>query len=130
MPPKTTIKVSFTFHTKMPTLNEYVLMERGNRHAAAKSKKTVEAGLVAEMLQQRPRGIRWPLSDVSLSYVWIRKDKRTDKSNIMFCQKFVEDALQGAGILKNDGWNNIQDIFHQFFIDHQGPRLELIITGE
>jgi len=46
-----------------------------------------------------------------------------DKSNIMFGQKMVEDSLILAGILPNDGWKEIDQIFHSFSIDKAYPHI-------
>ena len=114
------------FHTIIPTANEYIAAERTHRQRAAAIKRNVELALVAECRKQRAQAVAdYP---VCLRYKWLRRDRRTDKSNIIFGQKFVEDALQTAGVLRNDGWAEIDAIEHSFGIDQKNPRLELTIT--
>ena len=118
--------MTLIFFTLIPTANQYIAAERTHRQRAAAIKRNTETALVAECRKQRAR----PVADypVHLNYLWLRRDKRTDKSNVIFGQKFVEDALQTAGVLRNDGWKEIDSIVHEFAIDQKNPRLELTIT--
>lgn len=118
--------MTLIFHTLIPTANQYMNYERTHRQRAATVKRNTETALVAECRKQRAQ----PVADypVHLNYLWFRRDKRTDKSNIIFGQKFVEDALQTAGVLRNDGWKEIDSIVHEFAIDQRSPRLVLTIT--
>jgi Holliday junction resolvase RusA-like endonuclease len=59
------------------------------------------------------------------TFTWYCPDKRKDKDNIMSAQKFVFDALQQIGYIKNDGWKQIGDISHRFMVDKNNPRLEV-----
>jgi len=118
--------MTLIFHTLIPTANQYMNYERTHRQRAATVKRNTETALVTECRQQKAQ----PVADypVHLNYLWFRRDKRTDKSNIIFGQKFVEDALQTAGVLRNDGWKEINSIVHEFAIDQRSPRLVLTIT--
>jgi Holliday junction resolvase RusA-like endonuclease len=118
--------MDFTLETIIPTLNEYSGYERTHRHRAAQVKKICEASLAIEMRAQH----RKPITDypVNISYHWYVRNRRTDKSNIAFGQKFVEDALQKAGILRNDGWSEIESFTHSFSVDESNPRLEIKLT--
>ena len=118
--------MTLIFHTIIPTANQYIAAERTHRQRAAAIKRHVELALVTECRQQKAQAIAdYP---VNLRYKWYRRDKRTDKSNIIFAQKFLEDALQTAGVLRNDGWAEIDAIEHSFAIDQKNPRLVLTIT--
>ena len=115
-----------TLKTIIPTLNEYSGYERTHRHRAAAVKKNCETSLAVEMRAQH----RKPITDypINISYHWFVRNRRTDKSNIAFGQKFVEDALQRAGILRNDGWSEIESFSHSFSVDQANPRLEIKLT--
>jgi len=108
----------------MLTLNQYIDLCRRNRYAGAKAKNTIEHSLCAEMFSQKCSAYE---QCVTLHYLWYWKDKKTDKSNIAFAQKFVEDALVKARILKGDGWKFVDGFTHEFEVDSKDPRLELII---
>lgn len=60
---------------------------------------------------------------VDFLFVWYRRDRRTDKDNITVGQKYVLDGLVEAGVLENDGWSQIGDLFHLFKLDKENPRL-------
>lgn len=43
-------------------------------------------------------------------------------------QKFIFDALQEIGFIKNDGWKQIRNVTHMFEVDKNNPRIEIEIT--
>ena len=103
---------SLQFNSPIPTLNEYVKVERAHRLAAASLKKRTEAHLIEELLQQGAA----PMSDgpVSVSLHWTRHNRRVDPANIAAGAKFVLDALVTGGILRGDKWADITTISHTF----------------
>ena len=66
-------------------------------------------------------------SKVDLEFVWYCKNRRKDKDNILVGQKFIIDGLVEAGVIENDGWNEIGDIKHEFARDKNNPRVEVKI---
>lgn len=98
----------------LPTLNEYINAERGNRYAGAKMKKDAEKKIVLEIMRQNLSKIRFGNSPVFISYEWQRRNKRTDKDNIAFAQKFVQDALVKAGVIDDDRWDYVTGFEHEF----------------
>lgn len=71
-----------------------------------------------------------PQIDFKARYVfnWYETNKKKDPGNIGGSQKMVFDALQVAGIIPDDGWNEISEFTHRFFLDSE-RRLELEIFG-
>lgn len=58
---------------------------------------------------------------------WYAKDRRTDKDNISFADKYIYDGMVDAGLLKNDGFNNLGDFFsNEFKVDRDNPRVEIV----
>lgn len=106
-------------------LNSYINAERSNKYDASKIKK--DETEYVRVLAERS-GIRPVTKPVYMAYYWYCENKRKDKSNIAFARKFIEDGLVEAGILKNDGWNDITGFSDFFFIDKDNPRVEVIIT--
>ncbi len=104
---------SFTITGRLPDLNTYILIERGNRYAAADTKANWTAIVANEIKTQKIKPVTMPLT---LIITWYVKDKKRDKDNIMFGQKFILDGLVKAKVLKNDGWNDIADIEHNFIL--------------
>lgn len=106
-------------------LNTYINAERGNRFAAAKIKKEATEYVRLECLAQHI--VKFTRS-VYLTFYWYCKDKRKDKDNIEFAKKFIFDGMVQAGVLKNDGWDNIENYHHEWFIDKDNPRVAVEIN--
>lgn len=108
----------------LPGLNEMTKANRANRYQGGKQKK------------ETTRLVSWSCRACHLkkiegladyTFIWYCKDKRRDKDNIMAGQKFIFDGLQEAGVIENDGWQQVGDIKHIFRIDKANPRVEVLI---
>lgn len=104
------------------SLNEYIQKERGNRFAAAKIKGEETLAVWAQCRAQALSPVKSP---VHISYHWIVKNKKKDKSNIAFAKKFIEDGLVQAGVLKNDGFDDINSFTDSFEV---GTPERVIVT--
>ena len=67
---------------------------------------------------------------VNLIYVWCEPNTRRDKDNIRAAEKFVQDALVKMGVLKGDGWKYIRGSHHEYTVDTNKPRMELLIVEQ
>ena len=67
-------------------LNEYVRLCRGNKYAAAKSKKDIEA-VIMFCIKTQLKNVKFK-KPVFLSFYWYAKNKRMDPDNIAFGKKF------------------------------------------
>ena len=113
---------------RLPTLNEYTKASRGKSwYKSANMKQETENKIIYAIRSQLPRKIKPPIYAV---FNWYARDKRTDKDNIAFAKKFVFDALQKAGRLRNDGWDDISGFKDNFYIDSRKPRVEVQIYEE
>ena len=83
---------------KMPNLNDYIKVCRGNKFAAASMKSGVE-NEIYYFIRSLPK-IEYP---VWIDFIWCEKDARRDLDNIAFAKKFILDALVKFGKLKDDG---------------------------
>lgn len=98
---------------RLPDANTYINAERSNRYAAAKLKEDWTNIVKNQAKSQKLK----PIDKSLVIFInWWVKDKKRDKDNIMFGQKFIFDGLVKAKILKNDGWKDIDQIHHSFFI--------------
>jgi len=89
-------------------------------------KKTEEARVQTEIMLAKLKKIN---TSVYITYKFYRKDKKKDKSNIAaFARKVIEDSLVKMGILKNDGWNDVEGYHDEFYIDKDNPRIEVEIV--
>ena len=112
------LKRRVALHTVIPTANEMINIERRNKYLAAKLKATTERDLIREMIAffttTKHEETQYP---VHMTYTWHRKNRRTDPSNVAWGTKYIEDALQRAGVLRNDGPREIASITHQYVYD-------------
>ena len=53
--------------------------------------------------------------------------RRRDLDNVAFAKKFIQDSLVHAGVLVNDGWNQIEGFTDDFAVDPKNPRVEVTI---
>lgn len=109
---------------ELTDLNSYVNAERSNRFAAAKIKEEETNFVRIRALQSGLRPIGKPVIVTCHFYC---KDKRKDKDNVMFAQKFILDGLVKAGVIKSDGWNWVDIGKPLFSVDKDFPRVEVYI---
>jgi hypothetical protein len=117
--------LSVTIEGEFTTLNQYIDVERGNRFAAAKTKRaeSQRAAFAARRLRPIPPG------RYDVVCTWYRADRRSDPDNIAFAIKFILDGLQTAGYLGSDRWDWIASITHLFEIDARHPRVEVMFES-
>lgn len=101
----------------LPTLNQYVNAERTSRFVAAKIKRETQDAIMWQML-----GHPVFKGHVYVAFTWIRPDMRSDKDNVAFAKKFVLDALQEAGVIKNDSWRMCTPFDLGYKVNKQNPR--------
>lgn len=66
---------------------------------------------------------------IAIHYKIYAKDRKHDRMNLGSClDKCFCDALQEMKMLKNDGFNDIVEIWFDFDVDSKNPRAEITIT--
>lgn len=116
-----------TISGELPGMNEIINANRNNRYAGASQKKKF-TNLVA--WECKAQGIKPIGYKVDVEIHWYCKNKRKDKDNISCGMKFLLDGLMTAGVIPNDGWNEIGDINHRFFVDKDNPRVEMFLMED
>lgn len=58
-----------------------------------------------------------PVESLYMSITWYEKNKRRDPDNIAVSIKYILDALQKTGIIKNDGWEQVTGWENKFCVD-------------
>ena len=110
----------------LPNLNDYISAERQHRQKAAQMKKQTEH-IVMLMARSQLRKVKFACP-VVMRYSWYEPNRRRDKDNVSsFGRKCIQDALVRAGVLKNDGWGEIEAFSDRFFLDKKNPRIEVEI---
>lgn len=114
-----------TIFGKLPGTNEYIGACRNNRYAGAKMKEETENFIRFYIRRQiKNKSVKQP---VNLRFTWFTANKKRDKDNIAFGQKFIQDALVAEKILSNDGWKEINHFSHFFVVDKDNERVEVEI---
>ena len=99
-----------------------------NRHYQRGAK--VEKDMITvclNFIRLQMRGVKID-NPIAITYTHYEADLRRDLGNIGFVDKPFEDALQIAGIIRNDNLSCVQEIHHIFGgVDKLNPRIEIII---
>lgn len=113
-----------TIPGSLPSLNEYIQKERTNKFLGAKMKReaTDLVTLIAKL--HRPKT---PYKAVYVRFYWYVKNAKKDPDNIAFAKKFILDGLVQAGVIENDGWNNILGFTDELYIDKNDQRIVVSI---
>lgn len=117
--------MKLTIKGELTDLNTYINAERSNRFMGAKIKKQQTEIVYWAIKEQK---LKKAQGSVYMTYTWYCKNKKKDKDNIVFARKFIQDGLMTAGILKNDGWDDIEGFQDVFEIDAANPRIEVEIV--
>lgn len=106
---------------EMPTMNEIIDAAKSH-YQAYHGIKRANAEKVAWASKKLPE-----MEKIRLKITWYRANRRTDPDNICAGIKFVLDGLVQAGVLKNDGWSEVESIQHDWQVDKERPRVEVQI---
>ena len=115
----------------MPGLNEIIEASavhgsgkrRWSKYATLKKRWAKDLDVLVDIQGFEVRG-------KAFTYMFVEKDRRRDPSNIMGAIKLIEDSLQEAGILENDGWNHIEYIQPYWTVDPHNPGVVLATSDE
>ena len=109
---------------RLPGCNEFLDANRTGYQIAAKLKRETEASIIP-FLRKLPKFE----NAITVEFHWIEENKRRDFDNIAFAKKFIFDALQKAGKIKNDSWRYVKSFSDHFEVGEQS-KVILIIKGE
>lgn len=111
----------FTIQGELPDANQVIAASKSHymRYANLKKENTLLVRLSASKVSK--------VKKADFEITWHCKNRRKDKDNIIFGQKFIFDGLVEAGVISNDGWNEIGDVSHKFKVDKENPRIEVSI---
>lgn len=109
---------TFLIEAQLPSLNEYQYACRSHWSKGSKFKEDVE-NLIGDyiriaLLQKKLWKVEKPCE---IFIEWHEKSKRRDCDNIQSAQKFILDALQHCGVLKNDSRKYVTQIHHKIVDD-------------
>lgn len=108
-------------------LNKFINLQRGNRYGGAKAKKEQTNLCTMYVKRAMSQGLEVKEYPIILKFMWYVKDRRKDPDNVAFSKKFLLDAMQEAGLIKNDGYKEIWGFEDSFEVDKDNPRVEIEI---
>ena len=112
----------------LPDLNKYIHQERTSRYSGAKIKK--EWTNITKMLAIANK-LKPMQSPVEVYVSFYKKNKKVDKDNLLVNIKFLLDGLVAAGVLHDDGWDDILHLgFHWYIDPDNDERMEVELINE
>lgn len=113
----------------LPGLNELLAAAksgrgRGNAYSRLKSQWTETIWALAKSAKLQPM-----TTPVRLGFLWVERDKRRDPDNVAGGgRKLVLDGLVKAGVIADDGADEIRSWVDTFAVDKRGAgvRVELV----
>ena len=119
---------AFVIEGWLDSMNTVIHENRRHRMAGAREKKAQQC-ICAEAI--RACGVQ-PVKTypVCIKINWIEPNARRDPDNIATGKKFIFDALQETGVLRNDSMKEIRGITEAFGVDNANPRIVVIIEEE
>lgn len=116
----------FIIKGTMPSLNEY-LAEIGRKPQIGNRMKREYKMIASNYIRVGLK--RWKATKpVVIHYVFYEPNMKRDHDNVFsFASKSIQDALQDCGVLENDGWKQILNFTHDFYVDRVNPRIEVYI---
>ncbi len=125
---------SFTlYRDDIPGFNEIIQAaksfgsHRGNYNGYAKMKRKWDTILCKEIIDAKIS----PIDKIFIHMLWCEKNKRRDPDNTAAFIKFILDALQKTGIIKNDNLDYVSGWKNNFIIgENRGVEVKLYETIE
>lgn len=105
------VVAKLTYNVDLPTLNEYIEIERANKYRASTSKRVWTQKIKWYTMEQGIHKIPKGLYDIEV--VWYRQNKKHDADNVFFGIKFILDGIVASGIIPGDDRKVIRDISHK-----------------
>lgn len=125
----------FTIGKQLCNLNDYLKAERvvfrgrgGHLQTKGNILKHDTQNYIITQIRRDLKGLKIT-KPIKIHYRFYEPNKKRDLDNIMsFAMKVTQDSLVLAGVLENDGWNQIYGISAEFFVDANNPRIEVYLV--
>lgn len=114
------MRQTFEVPGRLPGMNEYTSANRSNAQAGGRMKSETEEAI---MWAAKVAGLKPMAGKVYARFIWVEPNMRRDLDNIAFAKKFVFDALQKMGVIKNDNWSGVTGFSDTFRLNKANPRV-------
>lgn len=112
------------FFVQGPLPGQNTFMGKGSRWTYKKAKKEWAKRIVLDIAQAKLR----PMRRVQIAWQWQERNRRRDPDNFTgISKKFILDTLVGAGILSDDGWDEIAGWTDHWMVDATNPGVLIIL---
>lgn len=115
----------FFYPELLPGMNEVISLVNRKWYKSKKKQYESRLGLIA-----RASGVK-PMESAHFAFIFWEKHRQRDPDNITGgARKILFDALQGAGILENDGWKQVLSIQSGWDVDKDKPGISVYMSEE
>ena len=118
--------ISFTIKGSLAGLNEFIAANRKCWATGNKLKRKNMDMVKAAIYEEGLKGYKCR-EPVGINFYWYEKNQKRDKDNISSAKKYILDAMIEAGLIRNDGWKNVEGFKDRFDIDKDEPRVEVLV---
>lgn len=116
----------FVIKARLPGLNEVIDANRYSRYKGASLKKETETLIRFSIRAALRRGECWPVTLPSAVMLHFQeRNRRRDLDNIFSGAKFILDAMQREGLIKNDSQKYVRILAYSFEV---GEYDEITVT--
>lgn len=120
----------FAIDGRLPSLNDYINACRSHWSKGAQMKANVETHIMwAIKFAKNHKHCREATGPVIIHFEWHEKDKRRDLDNIYSAKKYILDAMQKAGIIKNDDRRHVVGLYDTIVDDDKDGCLVTILDA-
>lgn len=112
------------FFVPGPLPGQNTFMGKGSRWTYKKAKREWAKRIGADIAQAKLK----PMRRVQIAWQWQECNRRRDPDNFTgISKKFILDTLVGAGILPDDGWDEIAGWTDHWMVDVTNPGVLIIL---
>lgn len=116
---------TFVIKGRLDGMNTIIDTNRYHKMAGAKEKKQQQRIYTEAILEYNVQPVQsYP---VYITIWWREPNARRDPDNIASGKKFIFDALQETGVLRNDSMKEICGTEEYFGVDSDSPRIVVMI---
>ena len=121
---------TFEILGRLPGLNDLIAASKGKGGLYKYNKLKVENEKVITLCVKQHK-LKPAKGSAFFTFQWFEKNTRRNPDNIAAGgRKFIFDTLVECGILKNDGWNEIDGWEDYFEVDNKNPRVVVIMMDK
>lgn len=118
--------INFTINGTLSGLNELIAANRKYWATGNKLKRRNMDIVKTAIYESGLNGCKCREPE-EIYFYWYEKNQKRDKDNIASAKKYILDAMIETGLIKNDGWKNVEGFKDRFEIDKDKPRVEVLV---